>query len=161
MMDEVEKCVASRTKFLDEYFTIPDDMQNEVQTFIADITLLGNTCSSATEFEEKFASEGLSDRFNAILPKCTPKPVKMTKEQKQQSRKIAKEILVENRDELLSDTVDHVANRGMNELRDKAIADTRKAMIEEGTMADYTIAKNYIEDGTRFVSFLRNKFKKK
>ena len=79
MMDEVEKCVASRTKFLDEYFTIPDDMQNEVQTFIADITLLGNTCSSATEFEEKFASEGLSDRFNAILPKCTPKPVKNDK----------------------------------------------------------------------------------
>ena len=161
MMDEVKKCVDSRTKFLDEYFTIPDDMQHEVQTFITDITLLGDACSSATEFEEKFVSEGLSDRFNGILPKCTPKPVKMTKEQKQQSRTIAKEMLVENREELLSDTVDYVANRGVNDLRDKAIADTRKTMIEEGTMSDYTIAKNYIEDGTRFVGFLKHKFKKK
>ena len=100
MMDEVKKCVDSRTKFLDEYFTIPDDMQHEVQTFITDITLLGDACSSATEFEEKFVSEGLSDRFNGILPKCTPKPVKMTKEQKQQSRTITKEMLVENREEL-------------------------------------------------------------
>ena len=161
MIDDVKRCVDLRINFFNEYFTIPENMQNEVDIFIADVTLLGNNCKNATEFEEKFVSEGLSERFNAILPKCIQKPVKMTKEQKQQSRKIAKEILVENRDELLSDTVDHVANRGVNELRDKAIADTRKAMIEEGTMADYTIAKNYIEDGTRFVSFLRNKFKKK
>jgi len=72
-------------------------MQNEVQAFIDDMTLLGNGCSSSTEFEEKFVSEGLSDRFNAILPKCTQKPVKMTKEQKKQSRKITKEILQKTR----------------------------------------------------------------
>ena len=62
MTDEVKKCVDIRINFFDEYFTIPEDMQNEVQAFIADITLLGNSCNSATEFEQKFVSEGLSER---------------------------------------------------------------------------------------------------
>ncbi len=161
MTDEVKKCVDIRINFFDEYFTIPEDMQNEVQAFIADITLLGNSCNSATEFEQKFVSEGLSERFNAILPKCVQKPVKMTKEQKKQSRKIAKEILAENKDELVDDALTYVANRGMNDLRDKAIAISREKMIEEGTMSDYTIRKNYIEDGIRFTRFLKDKFKKK
>lgn len=161
MTDEVKKCVDIRINFFDEYFTIPEDMQNEVQVFIADITLLGNSCNSATEFEQKFVSEGLSERFNAILPKCVQKPVKMTKEQKKQSRKIAKEILAENKDELVDDALTYVANRGMNDLRDKAIAISREKMIEEGTMSDYTIRKNYIEDGIRFTRFLKDKFKKK
>lgn len=161
MTDEVKKCVDIRINFFDEYFTIPEDMQNEVQVFIADITLLGNSCNSATEFEQKFVSEGLSERFNAILPKCVQKPVKMTKEQKKRSRKIAKEILAENKDELVDDALTYVANRGMNDLRDKAIAISREKMIEEGTMSDYTIRKNYIEDGIRFTRFLKDKFKKK
>lgn len=161
MTDEVKKCVDIRINFFDEYFTIPEDMQNEVQAFIADITLLGNSCNSVTEFEQKFVSEGLSERFNAILPKCVQKPVKMTKEQKKQSRKIAKEILAENKDELVDDALTYVANRGMNDLRDKAIAISREKMIEEGTMSDYTIRKNYIEDGIRFTRFLKDKFKKK
>ena len=160
MTDEVKKCVDIRINFFDVYFTIPEDMQNEVQAFIADITLLGNSCNSATEFEQKFVSEGLSERFNAILPKCVQKPVKMTKEQKKQSRKIAKEILAENKDELVDDALTYVANRGMNDLRDKAIAISREKMIEEGTMSDYTIRKNYIEDGIRFTRFLKDKFKK-
>ena len=54
MMDEVKKCVDSRTKFLDEYFTIPDDMQHEVQTFITDITLLGDACSSGVRLERSW-----------------------------------------------------------------------------------------------------------
>ena len=161
MTDEVKKCVDIRINFFDEYFTIPEDMQNEVQAFIADITLLGNSCNSATEFAQKFVSEGLSERFNAILPKCIQKPVKMTKEQKKQSRKIAKEILAENKDELVDDALTYVAYRGMNDLRDKAIAISREKMIEDGTMSDYTIRKNYIEDGIRFTRFLKDKFQKK
>ena len=94
-------------------------MQNEVQTIISEITLLGDTCSNATEFEEKFLSEGLSDKFNALLPKCTPKSIKRTKEQKQQSRKIAKGMLRENQDELIADTLTHVASRSMNDLKTK------------------------------------------
>ena len=161
MIEEVKRCIDMRTNFFDEYFTIPENVQNEVDTFIADVTLLGNRCNSATEFEEKFVSEGLSDRFNAILPKCTPKPVKMTKAQKKQTRKIAKEMVAENKEELIDDALAYVANRGMNDLRDNAIANTRKKMIEEGSMSDYTITKNYVEDGIIFGKFFKNKFKKK
>ena len=150
-----------RINFFDEYFTIPENMQNEVETFIADVTLLGNHCNSATEFEEKFVSEGLSDRFNAILPKCTQKSVKMSKEQKKQTRKIAKEMLAENKGELMEDTLTYVANRSMNDLRDNALASSREKMLKNGSMADYTITKNYVEDGIRFGRFLKNKFKKK
>ena len=161
MIEEVKRCVDMRINFFDEYFTIPENMQNEVEAFITDVTLLGNGCNSATEFEEKFVSEGLSDRFNAILPRCTQKPVKMTKEQKKQSRKIAKEMLAENKDELIDDALTYVANRGMNDLRDSAIASRREKMLEDGSMSDYTITKNYVEDGISFGRFLKNKFKKK
>jgi len=34
-------------------------------------------------------------------------------------------------------------------------------MLEDGTMSDYTIAKNYVEDGIMLGRFLKNKFKKK
>lgn len=161
MIEEVKRCVNMRINFFDEYFTIPENMQNEVETFIADVTLLGNHCNSATEFEEKFVSEGLSDRFNAILPKCTQKSVKMSKEQKKQTRKIAKEMLAENKGELMEDTLTYVANRSMNDLRDNALASSREKMLKNGSMADYTITKNYVEDGIRFGRFLKNKFKKK
>lgn len=33
--------------------------------------------------------------------------------------------------------------------------------ISSGAMANYTVAKNYIEDGTWLAKFLKNKFKKK
>ena len=134
---------------------------SEVNTFIEDVTTLGNSCNSAAEFEEKFVSTGLSDRFNAILPKCTPKSTKMTKEQKQQSRKIAKEIFMENKNEIIKDEVTYIAGRALNEVKDEAIAKNRERMIENDTYADYTIRKNYIEDGGRLVGFLKNKFKKK
>lgn len=161
MIDDVKKCVDLRINLLDEYFIIPDEIQNEVQAIIENIISLGESCDNAVDFEERFVSEGLLDKYNDIFHKCMPKPAKVTKDQKQESINITKEMLKENRDELVSDAFCQVADRGMNDLRDKVIAETRKTMIKEGTMADYTIAKNYIEDSTRIFGFFKNKLKKK
>lgn len=162
MIDEIKKCVDARVNFFDEYYTIPQEVQGEVDTFISETNLLGNSCNSATEFEEKFVSTGLSDKFTAILPKCTPKSVKMTKEQKQYSRKVAKEIIMENKDELIVDNIlEHVERDVRVGVETYVATESREQMIENDTFADYTITNNIIDDTGRLAHFLKNKFKKK
>ena len=162
MIDEIQKCVDAKVNFFDQYYTIPQEVQGEVDAFISETSLLGNSCNSATEFEEKFVSSGLSAKFTAILPKCTPKSVKMTKEQKQYSRKVAKEIIMENKDELIVDNIlEHVETDIRVGVRGYVARESRERMIEDGTFAEHTITKNIIEDTGRLAGFLKNKFKKK
>lgn len=159
MIDEVKICVDAKVNFFEMYFEIPDSLQGEVDTFIRETTELGENCSSAAEFEEKFVSSGLSDRFNGIIPKCRPKSAKMTKEQKRHSVETAKEIIKENRKELAKDALTESANRVFHDIRDEQISQSRERMLEEGTMADYTIARNRAEHIRGLFRFLKNKKK--
>ena len=86
MVGDVKKCIDIRIDFLSQYYVVPQEMQSEVDSFMEELVVLGESCFNAAEFEGRFASAGLSDRFNAILPKCTPRPAKMTKEQKRESK---------------------------------------------------------------------------
>ena len=160
MLEEVKKCVDTKINFFDEYFTIPQNMQIEFNRFCEKITTLGEQCGSATEFEEKFVSTGLSDQFNAILPKCTPKSRKMTSEEKQQSKKLVKEMISENKKEILTDALTDAAERVGTATKDELLKKSREKMIEDGSYADYTITKNRFEDAGRLVNFFKNKFKK-
>ena len=158
-IDEVKVCVDAKVKFFELYFEVPNSLQGEVDAFIRETTELGENCSSAAEFEEKLVSTGLSDRFNGIIPKCHPKSVKMTKEQKRHSVETAKEILKENRKELAKNALTESANRVFNDIRDEQISQSRERMLEEGTMADYTIARNRAENVRGLFRFLKNKKK--
>lgn len=158
MVDEVKICVDAKVNFFAEYFTVPTDLQSEVDRFAADVTALGETCANAAEFEDQFIKTGLSARFNGLLPKCAAKAHKMTKEEKQHSRKVAKDILQENKKELVGDAVFDIAGYATTYTREELITQSREKMIEDGTLADYTIAKNTVEDIGRLGSFLKNKF---
>lgn len=160
MQDDVKKCVDARLNFFDEYYTVPQSIQGEVDSFIKQMTVLGEGCANATAFEEKFVSTGLSDKFNTILPKCTPKTVRMTKEQKQQSRKYAKEILHENKEELIASTVKNVADMAVTKAKGELINANRDRMIENNTMDDYSRAHNYVTSAEEVVRFFKKKFKK-
>ena len=159
MVDEVKTCVDAKINFFEEYFSVPDDLKSEMDMFIKNIQSLGEQCSSASEFEQQFSTSELLNRFNTLVSKCTPKAKKMTKEEKKQSVKIAKDILYENRAEIAKDTLKDTANRIINDKRDDMLTKNRERMIEEGTYADYTIRRNKINSIRDFLEKIFNKKK--
>ena len=159
MLDEVKTCVDAKINFFEEYFSVPDDLKSEMDIFIKDTQALGEQCSSASEFEQQFSTSELLNRFNTLVSKCTPKAKKMTKEEKKQSVKIAKDILYENRVEIAKDTLKDTANRIINDKRDDMLTKNRERMIEEGTYADYTIRRNKINSIRDFLEKIFNKKK--
>ena len=161
MVDEVKTCVDTKINFFEEYFSIPDNLKSELDMFINDTKSLGERCSGASEFEQEFSASGLLDRFNTLISKCTPKAKKMTKEEKKQSVKIAKDILYENRREIAKDALKDATNRIINDKRDEMLTKNREKMIEEGTYADYTIMRNNINIIGDIGNCLGNIFKKK
>ena len=156
MLDEVKTCVDAKINFFEEYFSVPDDLKSEMDMFIKDTQALGEQCSSASEFEQRFSTSELLNRFNTLVSKCTPKAKKMTKEEKKQSVKIAKDILYENRAEIAKDTLKDTANRIINDKRDDMLTKNRERMIEEGTYADYTIRRNKINSIRDFLEKIFN-----
>ena len=157
MVDEVKTCVDAKINFFEEYFSVPDDLKSEMDMFIKDTQALGEQCSSASEFEQQFSASELLNRFNTLVSKCTPKAKKMTKEEKKQSVKIAKDILYENRSEIAKDALKDTANRIINDKRDEMLTKNREKMIEEGTYADYTIRRNKIKSIADFLEKIFNK----
>lgn len=158
MKKEVKDSIDAKIKFFNDYFTITDDVKEEMDSFIKNMNDLGEKSDSASEFEEKFYSSDLSNQFNALVSKCPPKAHKMTKEEKKQSAKIAKDILYEQREEIAKDAVNEAASRVINDAKDEMIAQNRKRMIKEGTFDDYTRARNKIDDVSTIGSFFKNLF---
>lgn len=121
---------------------------------------MGNRCGSAAEFEQTFVSSGLSDCFNALIAKCTPKARKMTKEEKQHSMSVSQDILYEQRGDLAKDAASEVIGNYISKKRDERIEESHRQMIEDGTYADFTIRRNRIQDAGRLLDFLGRKIKK-
>lgn len=161
MTDEVKRCVDARVDFFATYFTIPDGLQPDVDAWRQDIITLGEACGTGQEFEERFLAEGLSDRFNALLPRCTPKAHPMTKEEKRNSAATFKEILRENKEEVISSAIQDATQRVANDLIDDQIAKNRERMIANGTFADYTIMQNKIDAAEEAIGFLSGIFRRK
>ena len=158
MVGDVKKCIDIRIDFLSQYYVVPQEMQSEVDSFMEELVVLGESCFNAAEFEGRFASAGLSDRFNAILPKCTPRPAKMTKEQKRESRKIAGEMIAGNKKEFIKDALSDAAGYVMTDVKGELIKENRERMIEEGTSGDYTRTTNAADDVKRITRFFAKKF---
>ncbi|MEA4911953.1 MAG: hypothetical protein VB092_04975 [Oscillospiraceae bacterium] len=157
MTEDVKRCIDMRTDFFDAYFTVPEDVRGEVDDLVRDMTALGERCGSAAEFEECFASQGLSERFNAALARCVQKPMKRTKEQKQQSTKIAREMLRDNRAALAKDAVEQLAGAVQVEAESRFFQKRREEMIENGTFDEYTRTNNAVDALGGVVRFFKKK----
>ena len=158
---EVKKCVDARLNLFEQYYTVPASLQGEVDAFTAAINRLGEASSSAAEFESAFASSPLQQQFNAILPRLSPKPYKMTQEDKANSRRVMKDILREDKEQIVSDAVMDAANTVKIEAESAAISQAREAMIQNGTLDDFTRASNMVQDTKNLFGFLGKKFGKK
>lgn len=161
MTEEIKKCIDSRVDFIYEYYTIPSEGQEEVVDFIKRITDLGDSCKSATEFEEKFISTNLLGEFNSLLPKLSPKAYKMTKKDKQKSKKIFMEIVNENKKEIATDAIKDVGEIVEINMESKLIEKNREKMIEDGTFDEYTRMNNLLGDIKDIGKGLFSKAKKK
>jgi len=158
MNADVKICVDARVDFFDKYYCVPAEMSAEVGAFVNEVTALGERCSDAAEFESSFVSEGLSDRFNQILPRCTPKAVEMTAEQKAYSEQVRKEM--EKDRNIMKEIAAEAADTAMMEAESEMIAMRRQARIEAGVDDEYNQFTNAVEDGKSLFGMLRNKFRK-
>ena len=161
MRDDVKACVSARVDFFGQYYDVPQGVVDEVSAFISETQALGENCADAQEFESKFVSTGLSDRFNAILPKCTPKAVAMTQEQKEYSNQVRREMWNEQKGQIAKDAVKDVAESVAMRAESDAMQARRRAMSEAGVLDEYTRASNAVDDTGYAAGFLSKFFKKK
>lgn len=161
MLDEVKACVSARTDFFGKYMTVPAQLQPELDSFMTQITALGENSTSAAEFEEKFQASGLSDRFNALVSRCTPQAYQMTEADKAHARQTAKEIFCEDENRILreagKDLAESVALKAESDINTARI----RKMSEEGMLDEYTKASNAAEDTATIGRFFRGLFGKK
>lgn len=160
MNSDVQKSVNAKTNYFDEYLIVPDGLRPEVDAFCAEVVALGEQCADFNTFENRFASEGLSEKFVALICQCAQKNSPQTKEQRRESLKTAKSMMRENRKETAEYLADSVLTSAKVEAEGRILRENRERMIENDTMGDYTRTKNAIEDGIGLFGFLLNKFKK-
>ena len=160
MIDDVQRCIDLRIDYFDKYMDIPPAVQGDVDSFFRDLTALGEQCRDATEFENAFNSQGYANRFNALIPKCKPKPYKVTKEDKKLMRKTAKEMLKENKEMIVNDALDDIALTARVEVTNKVLKENRERMIENDTFDDYTRTANRVRDVKDLFGFISKKLKK-
>ena len=161
MREDILSSIQTRLDFFEQYYTVPDTARPDVDAFVAQMHELGEQSADAADFEARFAAAGMNERFTALLVCCTPKAAKLTDEQKQYSRQVARELFEEDKERIIKegvlDTVDHVAV----ELNEEAIAARRKAMIRDGVYDDYTRASNAVDYATEGIGLLGKLFGKK
>ena len=157
MKDDVKICVSSRVDFFDQYYDVPAEMTAEVESFKSKVIDLGERSADAQSFEADFVSTGLSAEFMTLLPKCTPKAMQLTQEQKDYSKQVYKEMREERGESLFGDIVKDIGDSAKVELQEEMIARNRKAMIEDGVFDEYTKATNVVDD----IGILTGLFKKK
>ena len=150
----MKEYIDAKCNVFTEYMQVPGELQGEFESLCAEMHALGEKCTDYYQFEEQFASTGLSDRYNGLLARCTPKPVQMTAQQKQDAFSMAKEQLS------AKDIVRDAADMAVTELQQEALSMRRKKMIEDGTFNDYTRTTNKIDDAARVGRFIFNKLKK-
>ena len=161
MRDDVKACVAARVDFFGQYYDVPPTVQEEVNAFVAQVQALGEQSADAQQFEAVFVSSGLSDRFNAILPKCTPKAVTPTAEQQAYSKQVRREMWEEQKAQIGQDILDDVTESAMMHAESNAQEASRRAMAEAGVLDEVTRASNAAEYASEAVGFFARLFGKK
>lgn len=157
MKDDVKVCVSARTEFFGKYLSVPAALQPEVDSFLTGITTLGESCADAADFEQRFTATGLSDAFNSLITRCTPQAHQMTAQEKAYSRQVAKEIFREDKDRILKEAGQSLAESVELKMESDINTARIRRMSEEGTLDDYTKASNLVDD----VGILARLFRKK
>ncbi|MBR4868249.1 MAG: hypothetical protein IKU10_03750 [Clostridia bacterium] len=161
MNQEVALCVAPRADFFGKYCEVPAYLQSEVETFLADLHRLGEESADAATFEAAFANSGLSDQFNLLVSRCTPKAYQMTAEDKAYSRQVANEIFREDKDRILKEAAVDLGEAVALKVESDVNTVRIRTMSEMDILDDYTRASNAVDIAGRAVGTLGKLFRKK
>lgn len=161
MRDDVKACVDARVNFFDQYYTVPANVQPEVDSFIKAVIDLGEGSADATSFESEFVSSGLSNQFNAILPKCTPKAAPVSAQYQEYSAQVEREFKEERKKQFADTLINDVTDSVVMKAESDAITAKNRQMAEAGILDDYTKVTNVVEDAGSAVGFLGKLFGKK
>lgn len=154
MNTDVKKMMDSKIDIINNYYDIPENMKDSYDTFVSDMTQLGESCQSWEEFEEKFKSDGIEEQFNNLLIKCTPKAQGNTDYfQGYKNKNILKGMA--------KGAIKTSIQGAMVDLESEAYKKRREAMIEADVFDDYNRASNKIDDVGRLAKFIGRKFGKK
>ena len=161
MNDSVKICVSARVDFFGKYYEVTPEAKPEVDAFIEEINALGKSCADSVEFEAKFASTGLSDKFNNLLTKCTPMAYKMSAEEKDYSKDVKKEIFKEDKGRIIKEEIEYMSEAAAMAVESEVLAERRRAMSDAGVFDEYTKVTNVIDDAKRIGGFFGGLFRKK
>ena len=161
MKQDVKQCVDARLNFFEQYYTVPEEMANEVESFSQEVLSLAEKCDDSIKFEAEFASKGLSEKFNSLIMRCTPKPYEMSAEEKTASKEVRKELFEENKGQLAKDIVNDITDSVVMYAESEASSRMRRQMADEGVLDDYTRASNAVEDAGWLARSIGKFFKKK
>ena len=157
----VLQCIQVRTDFFDKYYSIPGDVQADVDAFILRMHALGEQSETPQDFETSFAANGLQEQFNALLMRCTPVSHQMTKEEKAVVKQTAKELFKEDRSRILKEAAQDALDYASVMAEEELIARKRKAMIDADVFDDYTRGTNAVDMAKDVGSLFKHLFKKK
>lgn len=146
MRDDVKMCVNARFDMFEKYYIVPQNIAYQVESFCKEVTDLAEGCNDVADFEAKFISTGLSQKFNDLLISCTPKPYQISQEEQAFVNQTKKEMFEEDKEEIKKYIVDDVADSVKMEFESDIISAGRKVMIESGTLDEYTRITNVVED---------------
>ena len=161
MREDVKISVSARLDMFDKYYTVSDDVKPEVDAFVSEVTALGERSGDTAAFEAEFVSSGLSERFNNLLVRCTPKPYRMTDAEKANVKQVKQEMAAENPGGLVKDIAADVTDSLLMKAESDMIAKGRKDMINAGVFDEYTKATNAVEDAGWLAKKLGKLFGKK
>ena len=142
MDSSIIQCINVRKDFFEKYYSVPEAVRADADAFVEEMYAIGHVSRDATEFEAKFALSGLQERMNSILVRCTPRPYKMTAEEKQTAKETAKEIFREDRSRILREAAVEAVDFAAVMAEEEIIAKSRRTMIDAGVHDDYTRASN-------------------
>lgn len=158
MRDDVRVCVEARVNFFGQFYDVPANVQHEVDAFIESVIALGERSSDAAAFEADFVSSGLSEQFNKILPKCSPKAVPVSAEYQEYTEKVQAEFKEERKKQFADTLINDVTESVTMQAESDAVQARRRAMSDAGVLDDYTRATNVIDDAGRAAGFFGRLF---
>ena len=159
MRDDVKACVDARVNFFGTYYDVPADVKPEVDKFITDVIALGEKSADAASFEAEFSTE-LSNTFNSLLPRCTPKAVQVSPEYQTYTAQVQQEFKDERKKQLADTIINDVGESVVMRAESDAISARNRAMSDAGVLDEYTKVSNVIDDSKTLFGKLFGRKKK-
>ena len=142
----VKMCVDARLNMFSQYYTVPENVAADVEAFCQELIALGESSPDVAAFEAAFASQGFSDRFNALLVLCVPKPYQMNAQEQAYAQETAQEIFEEDKKRIQKELVEDIADTVQVKLDSDLHVLKRKVLNAAGVMDEYTKISNIAED---------------